>query len=214
MPVIFHLLWTLVSIIVSGTVLLLECTNRRLACIHWSTLMNLNVIVHPLGPLNESRDLFVMVDISELFPPSASASASTHFIELIVKQCFCFSFPFFFYDFLWDVYIKYVNGVKIYCLLQITLKWRIDFLSFFTLLITNYHPFLSEKDWYSNDKVSCNLFMNADTPSFNFHSLTGTRSLHFKRAINFDLLLNANSVLVRTFYWHVPKYLRRLSNSL
>ena len=62
--------------------------------------MNLNVIVHPLGPLNESMDLFVMVDISELFPPSASASASTHFIELIVKQCFCFSFPFFLERFL------------------------------------------------------------------------------------------------------------------
>lgn len=61
-------LWTLVSTVVSDTVLLLECTNRRLACIHWSTLMNLNVMVHPLGPLNENRDLFVTVDIGEFFP--------------------------------------------------------------------------------------------------------------------------------------------------
>ena len=56
-----------------------------------------------------------------VFPPSASPS--THFIELIVKQCFCFSFPFFLERFLVrDVHIKYVNEVKIYCLLQITLK--------------------------------------------------------------------------------------------
>ena len=174
--------------------------------------MNLNVIVHPLGPLNESRDLFVMVDISELFPPSASAS--THFIELIVKQCFCFSFPFFLERFLVRCVYKIRQRSKNILFIANHVKVTYRFLSFFTLIITNYHPFLSEKDWYSYDKVSCNLFMNADTPSFNFHSLTGTRSLHFKRAINFDLLLNANSVLVRTFYWHVPKYLRRLSNSL
>ena len=87
-------LWTLVSTVVSDTVLLLECTNRRLACIHWSTLMNLNVMVHPLGPLNENRDLFVTVDIGEFFPPPPPPPHIL--LNLLWNNAFVFHFFFFF----------------------------------------------------------------------------------------------------------------------
>lgn len=86
-------LCTLVSTVVSGTVLLLECTNRRLACIHWSTLMNLNVMVHPLGPLNENRDLFVTVDIGEFFPPPPPPPHIL--LNLLWNNAFVFHFFFF-----------------------------------------------------------------------------------------------------------------------
>lgn len=104
-------LCTLVSTVVSGTVLLLECTNRRLVCIHWSILMNLNVMVHPLGPLNENRDLFVTVDIGEFFPLRLPLHT---FYWTYCETMLLFFISFFFLErfLVRDVHIKYVNEVK------------------------------------------------------------------------------------------------------